>query len=291
MSSFRSVGNMDLTVGFVTVAVKMTAVSTSHDRKGSMFHAHDDGSYGKVKMPKSCEDCGAVLQQADISKGFEEDGEMVILSKDEQETIAGNAGGKAIDIEKLVPVEQINPLLFAGENAYRLVPDAKRGKQAKTMYALIRKKLVDEGMVGVVQYTMWGRNRLAVLMVEPTDNGGVLVLRNMMWHDELRPAEFDELDGCDDSSIDPRLLPVANELFDAMVGDWDEAEFTDVYMEKLTEAIAAKAAGGEIVASESRDGGGIDDVAELLARLEQSKLAKAPAKPARKPRAKKESAA
>ena len=85
---------------------------------------------------------------------------------------------------------------------------------------------------------------------------------------------------------DPRLLPVADELFSAMVGDWDPTKYTDTYTEKLSEAIVAKAAGGEVVASESRDGGGIDDVAELLARLEQSRAAKAPAKPARKPRAK-----
>ena len=288
MTSFRSVGNMDLAWGLVTCTVKMTGISESHDRKGSMFHDHGDGTYGKVKMPKSCEDCGAVLQKSQISKGFEEDGETVILSDDDMETIAGNAGGSTIDIEEFVPVDQVDPLLFVGENAYRLLPDTKRGKQAKAMYALIRKKLVDEGMAGVVRYTRWGRNRTALLMVEPTPQGGVLLMRNMLWHDELRPAEFDVLDGLDEASIDPRLLPVADELFSAMVGDWDPAEFTDTYTEKLSEAIAAKAAGGEIVASESRDGGGIDDVSELLARLEQSRAAKAPAKPARKPRAKKD---
>lgn len=292
MSGFRSVGNVDLTWGLVTSPVKMTAVSSSHDRKGSMYHAHDDGTYGKVKMPKSCEDCGAVLQQGEISKGFEENGDIVILSADDLETVEGNSGGSAMEIEKFVPVDQVDPLLFAGENAYRLVPDPKRGKQALATYVLIREKLIEKGLAGVVQYTRWGRNRTGLLIVEPTADGGVLVVRNMMWHDELRPAEFDILSGVDASVIDPRLLPVADQLVESMTGDWDPTEFTDSYMERLTEAIAAKAAGGEVVASESRDGGGIDDVSELLARLEQSNAAKAAAaKPARKPRAKKTDAA
>lgn len=287
MSSFRSVGNVDLVFGLVTCPIKMTAVSSSHDRKGSMFHAHDDGTYGKVKMPKSCEDCGAVLQQSQISKGFEEDGDTVILSSDDMETISGNAGDASMEIVQFTSIDQIDPMLFAGENAYRLVPDPKRGKQARASYKMLRQAMLDDGLVGIVQYTRWGRNRLAVLMVEPTVYGGVLVARNMMWADELREPDFDVLEN-DDTPIDPRLMPVAKSVIESMTEDFNPAAFHDVYTEKLNEAIAAKAAGGEIVASEARGEGGIDDVAELLARLEQSRAAKAaPAKPARKPRAKK----
>ena len=78
--STRSVGNVDLTVGLVNIPVQMLGVSDSHDRKASTYYCHEDGSYGKVKVPKTCEDCGAVLTPGDISKGFEENGNIVILT-------------------------------------------------------------------------------------------------------------------------------------------------------------------------------------------------------------------
>ena len=287
--STRSVGNVDLVVGLVSCPVKMVGVSESHDRKGSMYHAHEDRSFGRVKMPKLCEDCGEAVGAADISKGFEENGNIVILSADELATVAANTGA-AVEVPHFVVKADINPMLFANENVYRLVPDAKRGRQAVTTYRMIRKILVDEGKVGVVQYTRWGRNRIGLLDVEPTDDGGMLVIRNMMWPDELRPTEGLLPAGSDDD-IDPRLMPVMQEVVKSMTAAWNPADYTDTYTEALTAAIEAKAAGDEIASIESSTGGSIDDVSELLAKLEATAAARASAKaPAKKAPARKRAA-
>ena len=289
----RSVGNVDLTVGLVNIPVQMYGVSDSHDRKAKQFHCHEDGSYGQVRMPKTCADCGAVLTPADISKGFEENGDVVILTSDDMETVSVNAG-TTVEIPRFVKADQFNPLMFAGENCYRLVPDQKRGRQALATYKTLLKELVDEDLVGVVQYTRWGRSRVGLLCVEDTSYGGVLVIRNMIWPDELREPAFDILVNADASVIDPRLAPVMKSVVESMTEGWNPADYVDAYTESLNAAIEAKAAGNDVaVLADGAGAAAVDDVADLLAMLEMSAIRKrtpepeAPATPVAKSRKRK----
>lgn len=275
----RSVGNVDLTMGLVNCPVQMFSVFDSHDRKASMYHAHDDGSYGKVKMPKTCEGCGEALVPADITKGYEQDGEVVMLTADELEAVADNSG-TSVEIPQFVKADQINTLMFSDQNAYRLVPDPKRGRAALATYLTIRQVLVEQGLVGIVQYTRWGRNRLGLLCVEDTEYGGVLVIRNMLWPDELRAPAFPVLEKADVADVDPRLLPVARSVIESMTEDWNPAAYTDTYTESLSAAIAAKVSGAEIATVATEKEGAIDDVSDLLAKLEASAKAKPAAKKA-----------
>lgn len=285
-TSVRSVGNVDLQIGMVTCPVKMVGVIDSHDRKGSMYHHHlADDSYGKVRMPKLCEDCGATVPVSDISKGFEEDGKLVMLSPSELETVAANTGS-AVEIPQFVAAGSVDPMLFANENIYRLFPDLKRGSQAMRTYLLIRDVLTSGELVGVVQYTRWGRNRLGLLDVE--HNTGMLVIRNMLWPDELRTPDTEAIDTAATEELDPRLTSVMSTLVESMTGKWDPAAYTDTYTAALNSAIEIKAAGGEVASVGSTTSDAIDDVSELLAKLEASVAAKkAPAKsPAKKAPAK-----
>lgn len=278
--STRSIANLDLTVGLVSCPVKMLGVIEKHDRKGSMYHQHDDGSYGKVKMPKSCESCGKVLASHDVCKGFDENGEVVVLTAAELETVAVNTGS-ALEVPHFVKAEQIDPMLFADQNVYRLIPDPKR-KQAAVTYQMIREVLTEGGIVGIVHYVRWGRNHLALLDVEQTT--GSLIIRNMMWPDELREAS-----GVPDSDteVDPRLMPVMRTLAESMTQTWNPSDYTDSYTDNLNEAISVKAGGGEIAAIAHGDDTAITDVSDLLAKLEASIEAKAPAGGAKKAPAKK----
>ena len=265
----RSVANLDLTMGLVMCPVKMIGVIDNHDRKASTYHGHDDGTFGKVRMPKTCEDCGAVLTTAEITKGYEENGQVVMLSNDELETVAANSG-TGLEVATFVQADQVDPMLYADENIYRLEPDPKRGSQALAIYLTIRRTLIEKGLVGIVQYTRLNRNRLAVLSVEPTEYGGVLVIRNAMWPDELREPTFPVLEAADESTLDPRLAPMFETVIDSMTAEFNPAAFTDAYTEALNAAIEAKAAGGEVAAIAAAQGGGIDDVSDLLAKLEAS---------------------
>jgi len=272
----RSIANLDLSIGLVNVPIKMIGVSDSHDRKSSMYHHHADGEYGKVRMPKMCEGCGEVVPTGDVAKGFEHDGGVVMITDEEMQTIAGNTS-TSMEISGFIQRGTVDPMIYAGENVYRLIPDPKRGRQALSIYRLLVRKLVEDELIGVASYIRWGRNRLAHIDVEPTKDGGVLIVRNMLWADELRPAEFPILEGVDDSVIDQRLWPVASQMIDSMITDWNPASYTDVYIDALNSAIESKASGADIVAiTGGQPSGGSDDVADILAKLEQSIKAQEP---------------
>jgi DNA end-binding protein Ku len=255
----------------------MLGVIENHDRRGSMYHQHDDGSYGKVKMPKSCEGCGETLSSHEICKGFDENGETVVLTASELETVAANTGS-SLEVSEFVKADQIDPMLFADQAVYRLIPDPKR-KQAEVTYRMIRQALAEDGIGGIVSYVRWGRNHLGLLDVEQTT--GSLVIRNMMWPDELREAS-----GVPDSDtdVDPRLMPVMRSLVETMTKDWRPSDYTDTYTDNLNEAISVKAAGGEIASIAGSTDNGITDVSDLLAKLTASIDAKAaPDEPAPAP--------
>lgn len=281
----RSIGNHDLMLGLVGCAVQMMTAIDDHDRKGSRFHHHPaDNSYGAVKMPKICEGCGEVVSQSDTVTGYEDNGKTVMLTNDELATIAANTG-TALNISRFIRAKQVNPMYFSGEKAYYLVPDKKRGSQAEGTYMTIVKVLSEQDLVGVVQYTKWGRNRIALLRVEHTEINGepisLLVIQNMMWPDELREPAFPQLTKLSEASIDPRLLPVGRQVIESMTEDWNPADYRDTYMDALNAAIEAKAAGAEIEVVEAADAATPDDIEDLLAKLQQSVAAKkAPAKKA-----------
>ena len=274
--SARSIGNVGLTMGLVNCPVQIYTAVDSHDRKGSMYHAHLDGTYGKVKMPKTCEDCSEAVAPGGIVTGYDWDGATVILTDDDKAAIEKNSGA-SIEILRFVRAKQIKALLLTGEKAYYLAPDTdqKRGsKQGVATYLTIRQVLLEEDLVGVVQYTRWRKNRIALLRVEDTEYGGCLVVQNLLWPDELREPEFPVLMKAVDADVDARLLPVARMVIQSMTEDWNADDYQDTYEEQLTAAIEAKAGGKPIEVADVEDAPKADDIEALIAALEKTAAAK-----------------
>jgi DNA end-binding protein Ku len=302
----RSIGNHNLNMGMVSAAVQFMTAIDDHDRKASNYHFHpEDGTYNPVKQPKVCQGCGAAfakgeepqgLEQADCSSGYAHEGEVIIITPDEKKVIAANSGVD-IEITKFVKEKQVDPLYFSGENCYYLVPDMdpkRGGKLAAQKYRTIMQVLSEEEKVGVVEYTKWGKTRSALLRVVHRENGDVLMVQNMLWPDELRAPEFPQLDKAREIELDPRLLPTFRMVAESMTEEWDPSTLHDIYQEKLTAAIEAKAGGKPIEVATVQPKTATDDMDALLAQLQASVKpkdddAKAPAKkaPAKKAPAKK----
>jgi DNA end-binding protein Ku len=290
--SWKATANVDLTMpgGLFSVPVQIFSAVESHDRKGHLFHAHvkkgDDGNetttYASIKMPKICggdDGCGAVVPKAEQCKGYEDDdGELVVLTDDELETISENAGAEW-EILRYVRLKEIEPLMFCGEKAYYVAPDKKK-KMALHCYKALVRILEEEDLVGVMEYTRWGSTRNAVLRVQPTDDGGVLVVQNMVWPDEIRRPKFDVLANARDVELDPRLVPMMRSVVESMTEDFDPDVYHDTRQQKLVEAIAAKGAGGVVKREEGDAPASVadDDVSDLLAKLQGTAEAAAKAK-------------
>ena len=122
---------------------------------------------------------------------------MVILTDDDMAELPSTSS-REIAVEKFVPTEQIDPMLF--EKSYYLEPD----KAATKPYVLLREALEVEGRVAIVTVSIRTRMTMAVLRVRD----GMIVMQTMLWPDEVRAALDDLLAaGCDIVTITQYLRP------------------------------------------------------------------------------------
>ena len=215
-------------------------------------HAKDGG---RIKYQRICSVDGEEVAYADIAKGYEtEDGEMVILT-DEDMAELPSTSSREIAVEKFVPSDQIDPMLF--EKSYYLEPESSGAKP----YALLRQALLDADRMAVVTVALRQRTTVAVLRVRDD----VIVLQTMMWPDEIRTPDFNiETGTAKDAEV-----KMANMLVETLAGDFDASEFEDDYAEAVDALDLGLDEGGEVKRTEvsTKTSG---EVVDLLAALQRS---------------------
>ncbi|HET9842813.1 MAG TPA: Ku protein, partial [Nocardioides sp.] len=173
----RAIWKGAVSFGLVSVPVKLYAATESHDVSFRQVHAKDGG---RIKYQRVCSIDGEEVEYADIAKGYEtEDGEMVILTDDDMAALPSTSS-REIAVEKFVPSDQIDPLLF--EKSYYLEPEKTGAKP----YALLRQALLDADRMAVVTVALRQRTTVGVLRVKDD----VIVMQTMMWPDEIRTPDF-----------------------------------------------------------------------------------------------------
>ena len=253
--------------GLVNVPVGAYKATESHDIS---FKQHHGGEcHGGISLVRTCKECAEVVDYADIVKGVEVDGELVIVTGDELKDLEGETS-PAIEVIQFIDQGEIDPLSY--ESAYYLAPD----KTSHKGYALIHRVLAETGRAALVQFCLRApRVHQGVLRVV----GKVLVLHTIAWPTEIREPAFDILDK--PVELEPAALKMAHALVESMVAPYQPEEHVDIYTKRVEELIAAKAGGREFVTKPVESEAVVDD---LIAALEAS-LAK------KKAKAKKKSAA
>ncbi|GAA1547488.1 Ku protein [Nocardioides humi] len=248
----RAIWKGAVSFGLVSVPVKLYSATESHDVSFRQVHAKDGG---RIKYQRICAIDGEEVPYSDIAKGYEtEDGEMVILS-DEDLANLPTTSSREIAVEKFVPSDQIDPLLF--EKSYYLEPEGTGAKP----YALLRQALLDADRMAVVTVALRQRVTTAVLRVRDD----VIVLQTMMWPDEIRTPDFSVETG----EVKDAEVKMAHMLVETLSGDFDPAEFEDDYADAVQAVVKAKIEGGEVQRTETsaKTGG---EVVDLLAALQRS---------------------
>ena len=248
----RAIWKGAVSFGLVSVPVKLYAATESHDVSFRQVHAKDGG---RIKYQRVCAIDGEEVAYADIAKGYEtEDGEMVILS-DEDMAELPSTSSREIAVEKFVPSDQIDPMLF--EKSYYLEPE----KSGTKPYALLRQALVDADRMAVVTVALRQRTAVAVLRVRDD----VIVLQTMMWPDEVREPDFKVEVG----EIKDAEVKMAHMLVETLAGDFDASEFEDDYAGAVQELVKTKIEGGEVkrTPTATKSSG---EVVDLLAALQKS---------------------
>src|SRR3546814_4198122 len=183
---------------------------------------------------------------------------MVILTDDDMAELPSTSS-REIAVEKFVPSDQIDPMLF--EKSYYLEPEKSGAKP----YALLRQALLDADRMAVVTVALRQRTTVAVLRVRSTEAGDVIVLQTMMWPDEIRVPDFSvEVGDVKDSEV-----KMANMLVQTLAGDFDASEFEDDYAEAVEALVRTKVEGGEVkrTPTATKSSG---EVVDLLAALQKS---------------------
>lgn len=252
----RAIWKGSVSFGLVSVPVKLYSATESHDVSFRQVHAKDGG---RIRYQRICSLDGEEVAYADIAKGYEtEDGEMVILTDDDLADLPVTSS-REIAVEKFVPSDQIDPLLF--EKSYYLEPEKTGAKP----YALLRQALQDADRMAVVTVALRQRTTVAVLRVRETEAGDVIVLQTMMWPDEIRVPDFSVEVG----EVKDAEVKMANMLVETLSGDFDASEFSDDYADAVEALVKTKIEGGEVerTPTSTKTSG---EVVDLLAALQRS---------------------
>jgi DNA end-binding protein Ku len=242
----RAIWKGAVSFGLVSVPVKLYAATESHDVSFRQVHAKDGG---RIKYQRVCAIDGEEVEYADIAKGYEtEDGEMVILTDDDMASLPSESS-REIAVEKFVPSDQIDPMLF--EKSYYLEPEKTGAKP----YALLRQALLDADRMAVVTVALRQRTSVGVLRVKDD----VIVMQTMMWPDF----------SVDAGDVKPAEVKMANMLVETLAGDFEASEFEDDYAEAVEAMVKAKIEGGEVkrTPTSTKSSG---EVVDLLAALQRS---------------------
>ena len=249
----RAIWKGAVSFGLVSVPVKLYSATENKDISFRQVHAKDGG---RIKYQRTCSIDGEEVEYADIAKGYEtEDGEMVILTDEDMEQLPANSS-REISVEKFVPSDQIDPMLF--EKSYYLEPEKSGAKP----YALLREALEAADRMALVTVSLRNRTSLAVLRVRDD----VIVMQTMMWPDEIREADFGSTDTAE---AKPAEVKMAKMLVETLAGDFDPSEFEDDYREAVEAMVKAKIEGGEVKSTPAAKKSS-GEVVDLLAALQRS---------------------
>jgi DNA end-binding protein Ku len=249
-----------ISFGLVTIPVKLYTATEEKTLKFNQLHGNDGG---RIKYKRVCTIDGEEVPYSEIVKGFEYEKDRYVTLTDEELQSLPVPTARAIEIERFVDSEQIDPLYF--QRSYYLVPEGT-GLKA---YHLLREAMADDGKVAIAKVALREKEHLATLRLR--DN--VLVLETMFWPDEIRVPKFDELD--EEVELRPQEIKMARSLIDSLTDDFEPEEFSDDYRATLEEIIRKKVEGEEITFAEPSEPSKVVDLMDALrASVEAAKASR-----------------
>jgi DNA end-binding protein Ku len=245
------------TVGFglVSVPVKLVSATKSKDVR---FNQLEEKTGARIRYRKVSDATGEEVENDDIVKGYEiAPGQYVVVDDEDVKSLAPKAS-RTIEIEDFVDLEQIDPLYF--EQPYYLAPE----EQALKPYKLLVEAMSELKKVAIGRIIMRSKERLVA--IRPVD--GVLCVETMRYADEVLPASAVLPEDAEAAEPTAREVEMAEQLIEALAGDFEPEKYEDAYREQLMALIEKKAAGEEIVAEPVVEEQG--KVVDLMAALEAS---------------------
>lgn len=202
---------------------------------------------------------GVAMTRTETVKGFEVDKGLYVTLTDEEIRSAKLPDTGSLQIERFVPVAEIDRLYWS--SPYYLVPN---GDVAAEPYAVIREAMRAEGKVALARYVKNGKERQ--LALEPRGRG--IVAHEIRHHDQVH-AEADYFGRIPDLKVDKGMVAIAKQILQQHEGPFEPSEFVDRYTEGLLALIEAKRV--EQGVRRARSGGPREaEVIDLMEALKRS---------------------
>ncbi len=239
-----------ISFGLVTIPVALYAATEDRTPKFKMLRK---GDHSAIKYKRVAEADGEEVPWDDIVRGFEvEKGTFVVFEDEELAAAAAGERSRLVDVVQFVEEDEIDPILY--KSSYYLAPE-KTGAKA---YRILLEALEESGRVGIAKVALREKQYLAA--VRPKD--GVLVMETMHWPDEIRTAEFEELDA--DLELRPEEVQMATMLIDNLTRSFDADEYQDSTRERIEELAKMKMEGQEIVTPSQPEPAKVVDLLDAL---------------------------
>ena len=272
----RSMWRGAIQFGLVTVPVKLYLATEA--RGGLSFNLLHKTCLNRIQMKVFCPEHGEIPRSETVRGHEYSKGQYVVIDEADLESVPLKTV-RAIEIELFVEATRESPATFV-KQAYYLEPEAI-GRKA---FYLLKEVLADEGLSAICKIVLKDREALAEL--NPYAN--TMLLSTLYWPDEVRStAELDLPQ--EEFTFKPAERAMAQQLVQAMKGEFDAANYEDDYRKALMAVIEAKIDGQPV--EQPKVAEKPTKIADLMSVLEASVAAAREAKagragPAEKPAAK-----
>ena len=245
-----------LKLSLVTCPVALYPASSQAEK--THFHQINRKTGHRLRQQMVDEVTGKAVEKGEKSRGYElSKGKYVEIEPEEIKAIQVEST-HTLDIEKFVPVDEIDRRYF--ERPYYIVPDGKAGEEA---FAVIRDAMKDKGRAALAKIVL--TNRQHIMAIEPM---GKILLGTLLRYDyEVRDAK-ELARSLPSPRIPKEMLSLASHILDTKAGHFDPSEFKDEFETELKKLVKRKAAGKPIEYEEPAERP--SNVVDLMEALRQS---------------------
>jgi DNA end-binding protein Ku len=243
-------------ISFGLVTVPINLVSATEARETLAFNLLHRKDKSRIIEKRFCKEEDVEVPWQDIVKGYQYAKDQYVVITDEDFAKVRVPATQTFEIRKFVPAADVEGLYF--NYPYYATP---QGRSAVKGYALLRDALRAAGKLAIGTIVLRQREHLAAL--EPADDA--LVLTTMRFAHEIRQQKDLDLPSSGKGWTESEMK-LARRLIETLTGEWDPAEYRDMYSKALRQVIEAKVEGKETAAPEPPAPARVIDLMEALKR-------------------------
>jgi DNA end-binding protein Ku len=235
----RTIWNGSINFGLVNIPVGL-ALATKPAAKQSdvSFRTLHRECGTPIKQKRWCPVHDREVSADELVKGWEvAKGEFVFIEDEDLEAIMVQDDSRAIEINRFVPLDQVDPIFF--DRTYYLAPASAAAQRRP--YVLLLRAMQETGMGAIGRFVLRGQEHFS--LIRPY--GNALALETLFVAEDVRSAaEIEEAVG--DTQVKDAEMELARQVIDSLAGDFEPSELESEYRRDLRSMLEAKLAGEEI---------------------------------------------